>query len=565
MNTNSLRPIPFHYVLLVMFVLLACSACQRSNVMRMVEKADSLLESSPDSAYRMLASVSMREISGNGAKAHYLLAYNQARYKLDRRASVRDLDYCVDYYKKKGNHKMLLRAYYYRGAINEENGGQRNNSISDFMAAEHLVDSASDALMCCRIYNQLAGVNIDSWNEDWALYYAKKDLEYARKTHDADFLVDALNEVVMAMRLAGKQDSAHTYIQECLTYLPNCTDAGKASIYNAMALYENEVSGDWKSAEYYHKLSWKYQQSENTLLALAELYFQHGMAIEGKKICERLLRSSDKEIIVVTNDLLKDYYLTQKDYQRAFEALEISDSLVAARNYYEHKAKIDEIQQKYDYNALKNEKEKMIFRIVLFSLVVVLVLLVVALLALWKSHRRMTRIVVLENQLSTLKDNMDSLKRSEERTISEKIDAYRQLVGRMESVTAELEKKYKQSSFDNKVKTKDYNQLVASLQVFFYVMQNEEGVLTEKENRTDFINGYKYLDSSFWTVIEQMENPSLTKQECLLTVLWRIEKTPEDIRLLMGMSRDAYKQLKSRTLKKLRMVPSLERFCNKIG
>lgn len=72
----------------------------------------------------------------------------------------------------------------------------------------------------------------------------------------------------------------------------------------------------------------------------------------------------------------------------------------------------------------------------------------------------MTRIVVLENQLSTLKDNMDSLKRSEERTISEKIDAYRQLVGRMESVTAELEKKYKQSSFDNKVKTKIINWLL---------------------------------------------------------------------------------------------------------
>lgn len=82
---------------------------------------------------------------------------------------------------------MLLRAYYYRGVINEENGGQRSNSLSDFMAAEQLADSASDALTCCRIYNQLVGVNIDSWNEDWALYYAKKDLEYARKTNDTDF------------------------------------------------------------------------------------------------------------------------------------------------------------------------------------------------------------------------------------------------------------------------------------------------------------------------------------------------------------------------------------------
>ncbi len=138
------------------------------------------------------------------------------------------------------------------------------------------------------------------------------------------FLVGALNEVVMTMRLAGKQDSVHTYIQECLTYLPNCTNTGKANIYNALALYENEVLGNWKSAEYYHKLSWTYQQSENTLLALAELYFQHGMSKEGEQICNRLLRSSDKEIIIVTNDLLKDYYLTQKDYKRAFNALEIS-------------------------------------------------------------------------------------------------------------------------------------------------------------------------------------------------------------------------------------------------
>lgn len=82
MNIITLRSVVSHYVLLVMFVLLACMACQRSNVVHMVEKADSLLESCPDSAYRMLASVSMRNLSGNGAKARYLLAYNQARYNL---------------------------------------------------------------------------------------------------------------------------------------------------------------------------------------------------------------------------------------------------------------------------------------------------------------------------------------------------------------------------------------------------------------------------------------------------------------------------------------------------
>ncbi len=76
------------------------------------------------------------------------------------------------------------------------------------------------------------------------------------------------------------------------------------------------------------------------MLALAELYFQHGMSKEGEQICNRLLRSSDKEIIIVTNDLLKDYYLTQKDYKRAFNALEISDSLVAAKNIMNTRLKL---------------------------------------------------------------------------------------------------------------------------------------------------------------------------------------------------------------------------------
>lgn len=533
--------------------------------MHVIKEADSLVEVSPDSACRMLETISLEEISDTGAKARYLLAYNQVKYELDRKASVSDLDFCVDYYKKKGNRAMLLRAYYYRGVINEENGGSRSKSTSDFMAAEQLVDSTSDALMCCHIYNQLASVNIDSWNDEWALYYAKKDLEYARKLHDTEFLINALNEVVLTMRQVGQVDSVKSYIHECLAYLPNSTNAEKASIYNALALYENEVLENWRFAEYCHKQSWKYLQTENTLLALAELYFQHGRVKEGEQICKRLLHSSDKEIIIVTNDLLKDYYLSQKNYQRAFEALEISDSLVAEKKYYEHKAKIDELQQKYDYNALEVEKEKELSRIVVSSLFVALVLVTIVLLVLVKNHRRMNRIMALENQLSILKSSMDNLKRNEEKTISEKIDVYQQLIGRMENVTTELGKKYKQSSLDYKAKTKDYNQLISSLQIFFYVMQNEEGVLTEKNNRIDFINGFKYLDSTFWNVIEKMENPSLTKQECLLTILWRIEKTPDDVRLLMGLSKDAYKQLKSRTLKKLRMVSSLERFCNKIG
>lgn len=565
MKIITLRSVYTHYVLHALFVLSAFTACQRSHLLHVIVEADSLVESNPDSAYHLLTSVSSDEFPNDGAKAHYLLVYNQAKYILDKRASVKDLNFCVDYYKKNGNRKMLLLAYYYRGAISIDKSGNANNTVSDFMSAEQLVDSTTDALICCRIYNQLADINIDSWNEKWALYYAKKDLEYARKTHVSEYLIAALDEVILTMRQASKVDSIKPYVQECLANLPHCTNIEKASIYNDLALYGNEVLRNWKFAEYYHKLSLKYHPSETTMLALAELYLKHGKPNECKQICERLLHSSDKEMISITNDLLKDYYLQQKDYKRAFEALQISDSLVAVKNYYEHQARIDEIQKKFDYNALKGEKEKTISRIFVLSLLVVLVLLLLVLLALVKSRRRQTRIMILESQLSALKGSMDRLKQSEEKTISEKIDEYRQLVGRMEGIATELRKKYNKSSLENKEINKDYNQLISSLQVFFYVMQNEDGILIEKKNRVDFINGYKYIDSAFWTIIEQMENPSLTKQELLLTVLWRIEKTPEDIRLLMGLSKDAYKQLKSRTLKKLRMVSSLERFCNKIG
>ena len=50
----------------------------------------------------------------------------------------------------------------------------------------------------------------------------------------------------------------------------------------------------------------------------------------------------------------------------------------------------------------------------------------------------------------------------------------------------------------------------------------------------------------------------------MLCILWRIGKDKESVMKILGLSKDGYRQLKFRTLKKLKQETSLKRFCDNL-
>lgn len=69
----------------------------------------------------------------------------------------------------------------------------------------------------------------------------------------------------------------------------------------------------------------------------------------------------------------------------------------------------------------------------------------------------------------------------------------------------------------------------------------------------------------FFANVEAMNGSAVTVSEKVLCILYRIGKSRNEICGMLNLSNEAYRQLKYRTMKKLKTEPSLALFCDKIG
>lgn len=525
--------------------------------------ADSIAEAHPDSAYNLLMQVNESDLDDAG-RAVYNLVLNQAKYKLYRPASANSLTRSVDYFRQHQDLQHLQRAYYYRAAINEEEKGSMEQSLVDYKAAESMVTPSTDLMFQARIYDKLVAINLNSWNDEEALKWARKEYTIAQRLGDMAVSMNALNDMINTFRNIGQPDSAYFYIQRSLQMLPQCPDSLKAGVYNNYAVYLEENTGNLTEAKKYYEKSLSLDKQANVLISLAQVNMQLGKEKEAFKILEEFKNDQDVEISISAYVLLEDYYVSQNDYRNAYLAKTKSDSLTYSMDLLDNKRAIEEIQKKYDNNILKAAKEKEKFRILLTSISVIIVLTGICILIYLFARKRGRQIERMKHQLSVLNDSLHRIEEDRKKSIAEKAREYSALIKKKETVILRLEKELANTEKQDKEKTSEYKRLVSTMAIFFYVMQNEAAILNDKQNRTDFIDCYRKLDETFVRILEKISAPAVTTQEKLLAILLRIEKTPEEIRSILGLSNDAYRQLKSRMLKKLKTEPSMERFCDKI-
>lgn len=95
-------------------------------------------------------------------------------------------------------------------------------------------------------------------------------------------------------------------------------------------------------------------------------------------------------------------------------------------------------------------------------------------------------------------------------------------------------------------------------------MNGEEDLKLNKQQTEKLLKCYKQVDLDFVYQLEHLSANSLTPKEELFCILYRLGKNKYSIMSILGLSKDGYRQLKFRTLKKIKEVPSLKVFCDKI-
>lgn len=126
------------------------TCCSESHEQLLLNKAESLMEQYPDSAFDLLKSIDKSALDSKRARARYALLMSMALDKNYIDTTTFDvLQPAIDYYLKKGTPDEKLRTYYYQGRI-YQNQGDRDNALNSFVKSTDNIKDCTDSLTIIR-------------------------------------------------------------------------------------------------------------------------------------------------------------------------------------------------------------------------------------------------------------------------------------------------------------------------------------------------------------------------------------------------------------------------------
>lgn len=173
-----------------------------------MNRAESLMESAPDSAMTILDSISLGALSSQKDKARYALLKSMALDKNYIDATSFDiLQPAIDYYLKKGSPDEKLRTLYYQGRIYQNRGNDDEEAMRCFINALDHHKEISDSLTLGRLYvAQSLIFDKQSMHSSYirtALAAAKIFEKYGKKDVELECISNAINGYIYGNMKAG--------------------------------------------------------------------------------------------------------------------------------------------------------------------------------------------------------------------------------------------------------------------------------------------------------------------------------------------------------------------------
>lgn len=190
--------------LLLLFTVCSVISCSNHKRQETLNRAQSIMETNPDSALKILSGIDKTGLESKAERARYALLLSIALDKNYIDTTTFDvLQPAIDYYLIKGTPDDKLRTYYYQGRI-FDNKGERDSALNSFVKAIDNFPESTDSLCAARAYVSLARMfyefhDIDSYMLNYlraAKIYNKNGNSY----YEFDCLLNALNGAIVLNR-----------------------------------------------------------------------------------------------------------------------------------------------------------------------------------------------------------------------------------------------------------------------------------------------------------------------------------------------------------------------------
>ena len=221
-------------LLTALLMAVGCSS-RPSAGMAVLATADSLMESRPDSALRLLRTVDPSDLRRGEESARYALLMSMALDKNYIDTTTFDiLRPAIDYYLRKGTPDERLRTLYYQGVIHL-NRQEDEEAMNSFMAACDLRNEITDSIVLARTLVAQATL----YNKQYKIH------DLISKSLDAARIYDWLGKETSVLRCYAKAINGYVILKDSISsdsLIKKCRSIVKSTGAGEEYLFSSELS-----------------------------------------------------------------------------------------------------------------------------------------------------------------------------------------------------------------------------------------------------------------------------------------------------------------------------------
>lgn len=516
------------FISIVAIILLLVGCKQQNRVSKELSVVDSLLRQGyVDSAYISLRKITSKDLHSAEDSAYYALLYSQAAYRTYKPInSFERLNFCINYYSKKGDEQeKLAMAYYYKGMVLYDVGNIKEGVVY-IKNAEYIADKTENLELRHKVYESLVIINEEAGDLSAAMKYAKKSLAVSEQAKLTNWKVHAYNNVAVIHSRQGQSDSAAVYIRRCMAMLNALQVKDRVFILNNIGAYFMQT--DKSLAKKYFEKVIEISPMEEAYENLAQIYAKDGKLAQAEELLQKALLTSEPQ---VKCEIMRSIFTIQKqrgDYKSAVDMadrlLDLEDSILEFRNSNNVKA----IQAEFDNRKSREEYEWKIAVSLTLIVALTLVAVIIFLYSRYKTYR--TKAVMMKDQML--------------------IKNYEQQVEELKRLGNDKEKEIESiNRRREKLLEKHRDTLNRGYTLFSEIQSGKTTVLWKKHDFESVIEYYRLVDMEFVDLIEK-DYIDLSPKYKFFLVLEHIGKTNLEIMSIMGIAEVSLRSVRSRINKK---------------
>ncbi len=405
------------HILLLIFMAVSCcmTSCSDHKPQRALDRAESLMETHPDSALILLEEMDKGELGSKKEQARYALLMSMALDKNYIDTTKFDvLQPAVDYYLKHGDSNEKLRTYYYQGRI-YQNCGDRDNALDSFVKGIDISPNCTDSLTLVKTLVAQAYLFYEFYDFD---SYINANLRAANicrilscKKYEFHCLINALNGAIVV----DNKNMSDSIITLCKSFEDLSKEQDRSLLGHRLS-YTLKFGSKHDIESILNHKDQLLKSDINNVLNLAAAYNILGDNNMSKNLLDYI---SSQEVNYDTLKYQSIYISVLKglgDYKNALSTFESFTHRVDAINSIKFDQKSKSIEEKHtlELKAQQEAREKAIIIWGAVGGIVFLIMVVVILFLLFRSNKSQKELAVerarsseLENKsLKSEKDNL---------------------------------------------------------------------------------------------------------------------------------------------------------------